>query len=126
MKNKWILITVSIIIIVSNLPVISTTLMGEIDGHHFRYANADASFTLIQDFDIFRGWISERTVWGFIEAERPEMRNMEVFRLYKINPLCFWRWRYYILVGRKFKYKSWEEIEPNRTPQIPGNMWQKF
>lgn len=126
MKKKWILITALIIVIITNLPIIGTEIMGKIDRNHFRYSNADASFTDIEHFDWMRPWMNEWVVWGFIEAQRPEARNMEVFRLYKINPLCFWRWRYYILVSRKFKYKSWKEIEPNRAPLVPDNMWQDF
>ncbi len=126
MKKKWIWRIASAIFIIVNLPVVSTTIMGEIDGDHFKYANNDASFTYVQDFDIFRNWISEWTAWGFIEDQKPIARNMEVFRLYRINPLCFWRWRYYILVSRKFNYKSWKEIEPERTPFVPDNMWQDF
>jgi len=25
-------------------------------------------------------------------------------------------WRYYWVVGREFKYRSWDDIKPNRTP----------
>lgn len=126
MKRKIIVVIVITIIIVPNLPIIGTWTMGKIDANHFRYANNDASFTSIQRFDFKTGWISEWTVWGFIEDQRPIMRNMEVFRLYRINPLCFWRWRYYLTVSRKFKYKSWKKIEPNRTPFIQNNVWQQF
>ncbi|GHE45569.1 hypothetical protein GCM10017764_31010 [Sphingobacterium griseoflavum] len=100
--------------------------MGEIDKDHFRYANADASFTDIEHFDWMRPWMNEWVVRGFMESQRPTQQHMEVFRLYKINPLCFWRWRYYILVSGKFKYKSWQEIEPNRVPFVDNNKWQDF
>lgn len=126
MKRKGWLIFVSIVIIIPNLPVIGTGIMDKIDSDHFRYSNNDASFTQVEDFDIKRPWMNEWVVWGFIERTRPEARNMEVFRLYKINPLCFWRWRYYILVSRKFRYKNWERIERDRVPFIPNNMWQDF
>lgn len=126
MKKKWIALTMIIVIIVSNLPVISTALMEKIDGDHFKYANSDASFTSIQPLDIMHPWMNEWVVWGFIEDYRPTQENMEVFRLYRINPLCFWRWRYYLLVSRKFAYKSWKDIEPNRTPYVSDNKWQHF
>ncbi len=126
MKRKWILIFASIIIFIPNLPVIGTTIIRKIDSDHFRYSNANASFTDIEHFDWMRPWISEWTVWAFIENTRPEARNMEVFRLYRINPLCFWRWRYYLMVSRKFGYKSWDKIEPNRVPFVPNNKWQDF
>ncbi|MFD2594017.1 hypothetical protein [Sphingobacterium griseoflavum] len=126
MKKKRIFITVAIIIAVSNLPVVSTVLMEKIDKDRFRYSNNDASFTSIQPLDILRPWMDDWVVQGFIESQRPTQENMEVFRLYKINPLCFWRWRYYILVSRKFRYKSWQEIEPHRTPFKGISRWQKF
>ena len=126
MKNKWIVLTVIIVIIVSNLPIVSTVLMDKIDRNHFKYANADASFTIIQPFDILRPWMNEDVVWRFNENQRPRAENREIFRLYQINPLCFWRWRYYLLVSISFRYKSWKDIEPNRTPLVPDNMWQQF
>ncbi|MFD2594015.1 hypothetical protein [Sphingobacterium griseoflavum] len=126
MKKKRIAIAAIIVIAFTNLPVISTVLMEKIDKDRFRYANNDASFTYIQEFDILRGWISEWTVRGFIEDQSPKQEDTEVFRLYRINPFYFWRWRYYILVSRKFRYKSWREIEPNRALFVSDNMWQHF
>lgn len=126
MKKKKIILAIIIILLVVNLPVINTEILRKVDAGHFRYSNNDASFTSIQYLDIFSPWIDEWTVWSFISSTRPAARNMEVFRLYKINPLCFWRWRYYILVSRKFRYKSWKEIEPNRVPFVPDNKWQHF
>lgn len=126
MKKRELVITVFAFLVVVNLPIINTEILKRVDGDHFRYSNANASFTYVQYLDILQPWISEWTVWGFIESQKPTMVNMEVFRLYKINPLCFWHWRYYWVVGRKFEYRSWDEIEPNRAPRMPDNMWQQF
>ncbi|TJZ49427.1 hypothetical protein FAZ15_22280 [Sphingobacterium olei] len=126
MKRKRFIIVIAVVVIISNLPVINTEILMKIDSGHFRYANNDASFTYLQHFDVFVPWMSAAGVRGFIENTRPTQQNMEVFRLYKINPLCFWRWRYYLMVSIQFNYKSWDEIEPNRVPFVPNNKWQKF
>jgi len=125
MKRK--LIITSIVIAVPNIPVIGTDLiLKKIDGDHFRYANNNASFTSVEYIDSFSPWMDKWVMWFFIEDQRPTSQNMEVFRLYKINPLCFWRWRYYIGISRHFGYKSWKDIKPNRVPYDPENHWQDF
>lgn len=126
MKKKWILITIAFIIIFPNLPIIGTEILSRIDAKSFRYSNGNASFTIIEHIDIMHGWMDEWVVRGFIEAKRPTQQNMEIFRLYKINPLYFWRWRYYISVSRKFRYKSWEDIKNNRVPFEGKSRYQHF
>lgn len=126
MKKKTVIVIIFTTLIVVNLPIINTEIFKRVDGDHFRYSNADASFTDIEVFDILRPWMNEWVVKGFVEDRRPTIQNKEVFRLYKINILCFWRWRYYYAVSKKFKYRSWQQIEPNRVPRVPNNIWQDF
>lgn len=126
MKKKWIFIVTLTILTIPNLPIIGTEILAKIDANSFRYANVDASFTIVEHIDIMHGWMDEWVVWGFIESQRPTQVNMEVFRLYKINPLCFWRWRYYLTVSRKFRYKDWKDIEPNRAPFKGRSRYQHF
>ncbi len=126
MKKKWMLIAILVIIAVPNLPIIGTEILARVDDDSFRYSNANASFTVVEDIDIMRGWMDEWVIWGFIEDQRPTQDNMQVYRLYHINPLCFWRWRYYLSVSRKFDYKSWKEIEPNRVPFKGKSRYQHF
>lgn len=126
MKRRAIGITVLVFLAVVNLPVVNTEILKRVDGDHFRYSNANGSFTYIQYMDILQPWVSEWTVKRFISDQHPSDEYKELFRIYRINPLCFWRWRYYWIVSRNFKYRSWDEIVPNRVPRVPGNMWQKF
>lgn len=52
-----------------------------------------------------------------------------VYRLFKKNPLIFWRWREYIFGDEKYKfpYKDWDEIEKKRPKDFKINHeWQMF
>jgi len=124
--KKIIFIMLSTMLLITNTPIIGTEILKAIDGDHFRYSNANAAFTSIQYIDIYAPWMNKWTTYGFIEDTRPQMANMEVFRLYRISPLCFWRWRYYLTVSRHFTYRDWEKIKPNRVPFKPSNRWQDF
>lgn len=93
---------------------------------HFKYSNSNASFTYLESLSFKNGFLTDWSINRFIEEMQPSIENQEVYRLYKINPLCFWRWHYYIFISRHYKYKSWEEIEPNRVPYDSVNMWQDF
>lgn len=128
MKLRVITIAIFSLFIFTNLPIINKIILREIDGNrHFRYSNADGSFTIIQDFGFKDGLIQADWVMGrFIRENKPSPGNRVLYRLYKINPLCFWRWSFYIFSSRKFPYRSWEDIEPNRMPYKPNNMWQDF
>jgi len=127
MKRKLIIASIVLVLTIPNTPIIGTEILYRIDEGYFRYANNDASLTVVEHIDIFSPWMDKWTMWFFIEDQRPTAENMEVFRLYRINPLCFWRWRYYITVSRNFRYKNWKDIEPNRVLYDPGkNHWQRF
>lgn len=54
MKRKHMSITSLIIIMLSNLPVVSTVLMDTFDRNRIRYADNDASFALMEGFDTLR------------------------------------------------------------------------
>lgn len=60
------------------------------------------------------------------KAKNPKSENTEMYRLYRMNPLYFWRWSYYLIVSKDFKYKDWKEIESNRIPYDPDNVGQQF
>ena len=127
MKWKYVVFIFIAAAIITNLPVINKNFMLLFDGEgHFRYSNADASFTQVQRLGFKDPNISDWSINNFIEDTQPAPENREVYRLYRINPLCFWRWTYYIGVSRDFKYKSWKEIEPNRIPYNPNHRWQNF
>lgn len=126
MKRKLILGSILLAIVIPNTPFIGTEILKKIDGDYFRYANADASFTSTEHIDIYDPWISTSTAYFFVEETRPKAQNMEIFRLYQINPFCFWRWRYYLNVSKNFSYKGWDTIEKDRAPFVKNNKWQHF
>lgn len=127
MKKKIIIWSI-VVIIVSNLPYVNKEVLNLVDSGRFRYSNADASFTRIDAFYVIKpGLVDKEFDEKLLETYlNPTDENKEIFRLYRINPLCFWRWRYYLLTSRHFKYKSWKEIEPNRAPKDPDNLFQWF
>ena len=127
MKWKWLVITFIVAVVVTNFPLYNKSFLLMFDGEgHFRYANADATFTRAQRLGFKDGFLTDRLANNFIEETQPAIENRQIYRLYRINPLCFWRWYYYIFIARNFEYKSWEEIEPHRVPYDPENRWQDF
>ena len=127
MKKRYLILVTGLILV--NFPPLNGILLGLIDSNSFKYSNRNGSLTHIQNFGFKSGgyidkiWVEEK----IIKEELKEIQeNQEVFRLYRINPLCFWRWNYYIFCSSNFKYKSWEEIEPNRVPYNPDNISQRF
>ncbi len=114
------------IAVISNLPFVAKPLLGKLDASHFKYSNLNASFTYVQSFGFKDSYIGERTKYRFKTEAHPTPENETIYRLYKINPLCFWRWHYYIFISSKFPYKRWDEIEKNRVAYDRNNMWQDF
>ncbi len=111
---------------ISNLPLLNSYILHRIDGELFKYSNADASYTWHETFDFKSTPISQRYIDRYIAEFRPEKKNQQVYRLYHINPLCFWRWSQYLITSKDYDYKSWNEIEPNRVPYNLDGRHQDF
>jgi len=111
---------------ISNLPFVNGYLLHRLDGDLFKYSNADASYTNHDTFSFKSPTISQWAIDRYIEDTHPEKKNQKIYRLYRINPLCFWRWSHYLITSKDFDYKSWKEIEPNRVPYHPENRYQDF
>lgn len=117
----------ALMIVITNLPLINANFTLSIDGPgKFKYSNGDASYTRIQGLGFKNPSISHTGLKWFLEEQKPTPNNSELFRIYKINPLCFWRWPHYLFTSVNFKYKSWKKIGPNRVPYDSTNMWQDF
>ena len=112
-KSKKIIISILILIFV-NLPYVSDFLLNTIDINHFRYSNANGSFIMRETFSLKSGIYDRKSM----EWMNKSLKHKEVYRLYIINPLCFWRWRYYLNYSIQFRYKNWEDIEAIREPYI--------
>lgn len=127
MKWKTILIIFAVIVIIVNFPLFNKSFLLMFDGKgHFRYSNSNASFTREESLGFKDPFISNWSIERFVEETHPAVGNKQIYRLYRINPFCFWRWHYYFSTSRNFEYKSWKEIEPNRAPYNPEDRWQDF
>lgn len=122
------IIIVITIVLASNVPIFNLGLLAMLDDGKLRYSNADGSCTRIEKFNYFSGLIEKDNIEVGIKSRIPPPKedNTEMYRLYKMNPLCFWRWSYYLIVSKDFKYKDWKEIEPNRAPYDSDNIGQQF
>ncbi len=87
---------------------------------------SNGSLTSEESFSFKDPYISEWPIKWFIEETNPAEENKAVYRLYKINPLCFWRWSYYLFTSSDYTYKNWKEIERKRVPYDPKNTRQDF
>ena len=67
--------------------------MFELDEGKLRYSNADGSCTSIEHFNYFSGLIDKEGIEGSIRSRvpAPSEENIEMYRLYRMNPLYFWR-----------------------------------
>lgn len=115
--KKLILVLVTILIVISNLPFVKE--MAGINFDYYRYSNYDGSITVHEIFSQNRV-MSKKFALGEIDNKEylvrfPMQEDRIIFRLFKINPLCFWRWGEYIYDWRfRLPYKSWNEIYKKR------------
>lgn len=82
MKRKIFIGIALFVLVIPNTPIIGTEILKAVDSDRFRYSNANAAFTSIEYIVIYQPWTSKWTTYGFIEDTRPQMANMEIFRLY--------------------------------------------
>lgn len=128
MKKKTIIIVLVTILLIPNLPVINKYVAHQLDEGHFRYANLDGSYTTTQHFSFKSPAFSMFGFNQFIKETSPAKENQKLYRLNKINPLCFWRWNNYLKKSIHYEYKDWETIEMNRQKKgiDTNSTWQKF
>lgn len=123
---KYSLIAFTILVTICHLPFIDKSILEEIDSGRFRYSNIDGSYTSIQGFGFKDAFYTRNTLAPLSDAELSDPKVQQIYRLYKINWLCFWRWQYYIVSSLKFEYKDWKEIEKHRVPYEKDNYRQDF
>jgi len=131
--NKKIIYFVLTVLIVSNLPVFTHYIAYKVDNNYYQLSNYNGSFTAIITFGFKDGgWSGIYTGFdGFISETNPPSRSRIMYRIYRINPLCFWRWYHYFMMSRHFPYMDWEEIKNRRGyDKMPreqlNNRWQNF
>lgn len=129
--KKTIIIFLSIILIFSNLTTFQE--LSGINKGYYRYSNLTGTIT---SQEIFRqGRVLKKE---FAQGKRdltelkklhPEIKDFQLYRLFKMNPLKFWRWAEYIYDWRyRLPYASWEDIEKTRGygDLEFGNGFQEF
>jgi len=123
---KYSLIIFAILVIICHLPFVGKSILHEIDKGRFRYSNRDGSYTSIQGFGFKDGLYTRNRLAPSSDPALSDPKVQQIYRLYKINWLCFWRWQLYIVSSLKFEYKNWKEIEKQRVPYDKNNYRQDF
>lgn len=130
MSKKTIIILVICVLAFPNLPFINKYIALKVDSDYYRYSNKDGSYTFRQDFSFKSPGFSTFGFQRFVKETSPSNENRTLYRLYKINPLCFWRWKKYIVESRHIGYIDWKEIEQRRNITNKGTVelsnWQDF
>lgn len=125
--TKKIIITFLLFIIIVNIPLINKSVLSSIDGDsYYRYSNIDGSITLMQGFGFKDGYIVPDVTKSALNSGIITAEQAKLYRLYKINLLCFWRWSFYYFTSRQFEHKNWQDIAPNRVPQKLDSRYQEF
>lgn len=118
-RKKTVILIVLAFILVANWPLVKN-VTGLNDGY-YRYSNQSGTYTALETPIQNRmykkppggRWIINAPNWYSCKA-MPQTDTV-VYRLFKINPLKFWRWGEYIFDWRyRMPYENWEEIEKRR------------
>ena len=114
--------------LLSNFPPIKSLFKLFIDENHYRYSNADGSFTAWDIPFKQRLYNLNPTVPNGFKEAHSNTKDTLVYRLFGKNSLCFWRWAEYYYDRRyKLPYKSWKEIRKKRGYDLKySNNWQDF
>jgi len=115
MRKKTMIILLICVLAFPNLPFINKYIALKVDNNYYRYANGDGSYTFLQDFSFKSPGFSTFGFERFVEETSPSKEDRTLYRLYRINPLCFWRWKKYIIESRHLDYMDWKEIEQLRN-----------
>lgn len=113
MIKRAIFIVLGIMLLIPNIPFIGKDIDHWLDEGYYRYANLDGSYMITQDFHFKSPGFSTFGFEQFIKEKSPAKENRKLYRLYKINPLCFWRWSNYLNHGVHFDYMDPKVIERN-------------
>jgi hypothetical protein len=112
--------------IVSNLPPINALFTALFDEGHYRYSNANGSFTAVDILS--RKYNLAKIVPDSFLKEHINSTDSIVYRTFWKNPLAFWRWAEYFTDPRyELPYKNWQSIHKIRGYDIQySNKWQDF
>lgn len=101
-------------VLICNYPPVYTFihLYDIIDMQHYSYSNSDDTGSIF--YENFGSTFSFRTTVSDGYRKEHPLNDTLLYRNFTINPLCFWRWREYI-VDKKYKlpYISLEDVKSN-------------
>lgn len=99
MKKRIILI-ISVIIVVSNLPFFSFFLQED-----YTYRNADGSFTYSEEGGKGKSYWGCQRTYGYFLCQHPEkdQGNNKLYRTFTIKPWRFWEWYEMVFHHDRFK-----------------------
>jgi hypothetical protein len=131
LRRKTILSYTGLFLIMINLPI--TKEFAGINRGYYRYSNLAGTLTRYEVLSQNR-IISQEYVRDIGSSERfrnqyPGTNDTTIYRLFKINPLKFWRWGEYIFNWRyRLPYTDWKKIEARRGHGILkySNSFQEF
>ena len=114
-KNIKIILIIIGIIIVYNIYPFVWLFKNFVDERHYRYSNYNGSNTFTEFMS--RNFEMMKSVHKNCLLNHPK-KDKNIYRLFKKNPLAFWRWRLYFFDERyKLPYKDWEEIKKVRAKE---------
>ncbi len=96
---KKAVIIISIIIVISNLPLWDFFLQ-----ENYSYSNLDHSFTYNEESGKGKSFIGCVKMYGHFLCEHPEkdQGDNKLYRTFTIQPWKFWEWRQYIFHSDRF------------------------
>lgn len=144
-------VTVVTIILISNVYPINNWVDTFLDENHYAYSNGDGTVTHIYNafkdgefnvpHDLSTARLDPRqprmdTTGGLVELPAGTLlrrsypdADTTMYRLFRKNPLTFWRWKYYIIGNEKYDYpyRNWHDILSKRPFKKPENStFQEF
>lgn len=101
-------------LLLANAPFINKFILFKVDNNSFAYSNINGSYTNRESFGFKDPTFTGFSFDYYIQEYDPPEEARVLYRIYKINPICFWRWKHYIYTSLKYKYMDWEKIEKRR------------
>lgn len=115
-----------LLISLSNLPPGKWILDLAIDEYHYRYSNNNGTLTYVE----YKSHDTKGLLRGLNSYKKsfPESKDTIIYRLFKKDILCFWRWGDYIFDKRyKIPYRNWKKIVKERGYKLKySTNWQDF
>lgn len=115
--NKSFFIIVLLLIFISNITLFKEWL--GLNDNFYKYSNADGTVTRYEIFyqgrEMSKEYPKDIFKLSNFTNNYPNSTDTILYRLFKSNPLHFWRWGEYIFSWRfSLPYKNWDKIKLRR------------